>query len=153
MVSKRPPEVRGRRMKRVEYINKDSLINGIYNRQFDKDFDLMLYISQFPARKHGSFMELVDKLRELSEDELERANKQFPMFHSYHEGLSVIDEEIWEADREMTSLYTLHQKLKEEVFTDKDNKKGLCIPMRDTALKAAAEILQVAAMCQKMINS
>lgn len=29
-------------MKREEYISKEKLLNGIYNRQDDKDFDLML---------------------------------------------------------------------------------------------------------------
>lgn len=38
-------------MKREEYISKEKLLNGIYNRQDDKDFDLMLYIAQFPSRK------------------------------------------------------------------------------------------------------
>lgn len=140
-------------MSKAEYINKESLLNGIYNRQDDKDFDLMLYIAQFPVRKHDSFLDLVGRLRELLEDELERANKHFSTFHSYNEGLSVIEEEIWEANTETSNLSDLHLKLKKKVFMDEDNKKGICIPMRDTALKAAAELLQVAAMCQKMIDS
>lgn len=140
-------------MKRAEYISKEKLLNGIYNRQDDENFDLMLYIAQFPVRKHSSFETLVDRLRELSEDELERANKDFPMFHSYHEGLSIIEEEIWEADEEKQNLANLFAVLKKRVFTDKEDKKSDCIAIRNTALKAAAETIQVAAMCQKMIES
>jgi hypothetical protein len=38
-------------MKREEYISKEKLLNGIYNHQDDENFDLMLYIAQFPSRK------------------------------------------------------------------------------------------------------
>ena len=43
---------------------------------------------------HNNFIELIGKVEELANDELERANKEYSLFHSLHEGYAVLQEEI-----------------------------------------------------------
>lgn len=102
---------------------------------------------------HNSFDELVTCVEKIADNELDRANKTFPMFHSPHEGLAVIFEEAWEASEEMENYNVISEKLKEGVFRNKGNINSHCGTMKSIAIKAAAELIQTAAMCQKMINS
>lgn len=95
------------------------------------------------------------KDQELSEDELKRANKEFPMFHSRHEGLGVISEELYEVEEELELIEVHADTLKASIFHDRDS-NHVCeeaSKLKAEAIRSAAELIQVAAMCQKMIDS
>lgn len=104
---------------------------------------------------HKDFIELTEKVEELTRDELKRANKEFPMFHSRHEGWGVISEEIFEVEEEFEHVDLNASTLKVFIFRDFDS-ENLCREasnLKEHAIYAAAELIQVAAMCQKMIDS
>lgn len=104
---------------------------------------------------HKDFIELTERVEELSEDELKRANKEFPMFHSRHEGLGVISEELYEVEEELELIETHADTLKVSIFRDRDS-NYVCkeaSELKTEAIRSAAELIQVAAMCQKMIDS
>ena len=104
---------------------------------------------------HKNFIELTERVEELSKDELKRANKEFPMFHSRHEGLGVISEELYEVEEEVELIETHADTLKVFIFRDRDS-NYVCeeaSKLKAEALRAASELIQVAAMCQKMIDS
>jgi len=96
--------------------------------------------------------ELVKVLTMVSEVELKDANKIFPMFHSTHEGHSILLEEVEEARVEMDAI---------EMYIDdawvliKANQSAESIMKRikAKALLLAAESIQCAAMAQKFIDS
>ncbi len=91
-------------------------------------------------------------IEELVQQELKEANEKHPLFHSPHEAYAVIKEELEELIDEVKS-----------VCATSDNIWGLVkndIPimcelraMKTYAEFAAAEAIQVAAMCQKAIES
>ena len=99
--------------------------------------------------------QLVKAVRPLIEEELTRANKEFPMFASDHEGLAVIAEEIVEARTEVSSLMVAYRELKKLVFGDgADADKEVTVNQMSTmALFGACELIQVAAMCKKFEES
>ena len=104
---------------------------------------------------HEDFIELTKRVEELSKDELKRANKEFPMFHSRHEGLGVISEELYEVEEELELVETHADTLKVFIFNDRDS-DYVCkeaSKLKKEAIRAASELIQVAAMCQKMIDS
>ena len=104
---------------------------------------------------HNNFQELTRRLSEIAEDELKRANKEFPMFHSRHEGWGVISEELYEVECEMEIIDYASNTLKTFIFNDYDY-ESICkeaIKLGNRAIYAASELIQVAAMCQKMIDS
>ena len=45
------------------------------------------------------------EIKKLAEEELERANEKFPLFHSDHEGLGVLEEEMFEVDEPAAEEY------------------------------------------------
>ena len=95
--------------------------------------------------------ELIDKVQELVAFELERANTIHPpKFNSYHEAYAVIREEIEEGQAELQDLSLLSYGLWEHVKTDYDEAiiETLNV-MEYKAVMAAAELIQVAAMCRK----
>lgn len=104
---------------------------------------------------HKDFIELTERVEELSKDELKRANKEFPMFHSRHEGLGVISEELWEVEEDLELIEIHADTLKVFIFNDRDS-NYVCeeaSKLKTEALRAASELIQVAAMCRKMIDS
>jgi hypothetical protein len=88
-------------------------------------------------------MSVVDK-------ELGLANDNNPAFNSTHEGYAVIREELDELTEEIESLHRLEKRLWQFI---KENVPNACSSvvygMEDTAIKAACEAIQVAAMCRK----
>jgi hypothetical protein len=48
--------------------------------------------------------ELIESVNKLVTEELERANKEFPLFSSAHEGYAVILEELHETEDELERL-------------------------------------------------
>ena len=90
----------------------------------------------------------------LAEKELERANKIYPLFHSDHEGESVIREEIEETKACVKAVGQAYKRLWRS--TKDDNEEGAnisALEMRDSATYAAAELIQVIAMCDKFVKS
>lgn len=92
----------------------------------------------------------------LAEKELERANKIHPLFHSDHEGVAVIEEEIMEAKTDIGMLDCLFENLKSNVYIDNTEyikEINLVKSIRNNASLAAAELIQVIAMCDKFEKS
>lgn len=87
----------------------------------------------------------------LISEELERANEENPLFNSRHEGLAVIEEEVWEAGLEFDAVKKYLDKVKLKTFIDDtiDTDRWVIDGLRKYALKAAAELIQTAAMCDK----
>lgn len=93
---------------------------------------------------------LLKSIEPLVVEELARANEQFPQFHSSHEGQAIIEEEVEEAAECMDAVYCLMEQLKQDVFHDRLDEAAENIGLlRRHAKYAAAELIQVAAMCDK----
>lgn len=92
-------------------------------------------------------------LKKLAAQELARANEKYPAFHSLHEGYAVLLEELEEL-REDVQQAALFKECIWQMVRCNDNKRALEFAgrIRDTAIHAAAEALQVAAMAQKLID-
>ena len=96
--------------------------------------------------------EIIEGVEKLAYEELERANVKFGMFHSTHEGHSVIKEEIEETEEEL-------KVVKQMLDSAWINIRGNTVPhrsilaIRNCSIKLAAEAIQVASMAQKFIDS
>ena len=103
---------------------------------------------------HNNFIELVERVEKLANDELKRANKEHPLFHSLHEGYAVLLEEFDEAE---TSY--LHERNEKSIVWEKIKDDLKCDAVEHTRTmkrhfkEAAAEMIQCIAMCQKIIES
>ena len=98
--------------------------------------------------------ELKIEIKKLAEEELERANEKFPLFHSDHEGLGVIEEEMFEVDVEWKCAKNFFDDFSIDVFTDEEIGKIIDIQnIKESAINACAEMIQVIAMCDKFIDS
>lgn len=89
-----------------------------------------------------------NQVRDLVNVELAAANEKFPQFHSPHEGWAVMLEEILEMRDEMDKIDKHHDAM---FFHIMHNSSALeCAKeVREHALRAAYEAIQVAAMAQK----
>lgn len=96
-------------------------------------------------------------IEKLINEELQNANKKFPLFSSWHEAYAVILEEVEEAQEEVAvmseieleSLWSsIRSKMSDEV--DRFMKIGI---IRGHAVRAIEELIQVAAMCDKAAMS
>ena len=93
---------------------------------------------------------IVKELEPLVVSELYRANLKHPPFHSAHEGMAVIEEEVEEAKESMECIEYCIRTLKSDVFHDRFEEAEADVKtMRRHALYVAAELIQVAAMCDK----
>ena len=98
--------------------------------------------------------ELLEDVRGLAIEEMNRANLIHPPFHSRHEGVAVIEEEVRECEAEMTAVKDIHEWVKTWVFVDEITKADKAIErLEDRANQLAAEAIQVAAMCKKWRRS
>lgn len=87
----------------------------------------------------------------LIEEELKMANQEFPLFRSDHEGLGVIEEEMFEVTEEYRALRDTLYDMKRAIFRDEDQeKKQICAShITLIATELACEAIQVAAMGYK----
>lgn len=100
---------------------------------------------------------MIDVIENMVAEELEVANKSFPMFASWHEGYAVIKEEVEEAaenmelitEEGMTYLWS-SIRMKD---VDEDARVANVEGIRKLAVEAIQELIQVAAMCDKSIKS
>lgn len=97
-------------------------------------------------------MSLEAEIERLATVELERANKKFPLFASDHEGYAVILEEFEETEEEMEDAEICLNQTWGCVRTDRAQAEYIR-HIRKSMLKAAAEAIQTAAMCEKFIHS
>lgn len=95
------------------------------------------------------------KLPGLVEEELAAANNTYPLFYSAHEGRSVIQEELEEATDELHKAWFSFCQLWANVKADAENHIlfDRVDNIRTHAINAAAELIQVAAMCDKFKQS
>ena len=93
----------------------------------------------------------------LVKKELLEANKKFPLFHfhSQHEGVAVIKEEIDEVEEVYIDISNLFDVIWDWVKKDKapDMIKDGMSRLKGYAEHLAVEAIQVAAMAQKFIDS
>lgn len=93
---------------------------------------------------------LLKELEPLVVSELNRANLVNPQFHSSHEGVAVIEEEVEEVKESMELMTHLFSVMKNRVFHDDlKGAEDAAERIRRYAKYAAAELIQVAAMCDK----
>lgn len=96
-------------------------------------------------------------IEKLINDELQNANKKFPLFSSWHEAYAVILEEVEEADEQTSVMCTLYldrlwQDIRAKASTEADRFVDIGI-VRGHAVRAIEELIQVAAMCDKAVMS
>ena len=82
--------------------------------------------------------------------ELSEANKNYPLFASRHEGLAVIEEELWETHVAFTKVKSQFDIFRYDVFTDEYEALTEDVQeLKERAINVACEAIQVAAMCDK----
>lgn len=93
-----------------------------------------------------------NQVKELVFVELESANRQFPQFHSQHEGWEVMLEEYKELEDEYQKISSEMEEMISSIRMN-DNCDNECarVILRH-AVFAACESIQVAAMAQKYLN-
>ena len=88
------------------------------------------------------------QVRELVLTELAAANRKHPPFHSVHEGWMVILEEMQETE-EAIRLANLDLEIAWRNIRDDIGAQGQIGSLKERAIHAACEAIQVAAMCEK----
>lgn len=89
----------------------------------------------------------------LVKKELDSANSQFPLFRSPHEGFAVILEEIDECTEDVQALQTImFSNVWSGIKANADVAESV-LRLRSKAKNLATETIQVAAMCDKYIES
>ena len=96
-------------------------------------------------------------VEQLVHKELAAADKKFPQFHSTHEGYAVILEEVEELSLELedienhlTGLWWQIKKDHNEGCNDRNKEAANMI--KKSAVNAACEAIQAAAMCEKFLR-
>lgn len=99
--------------------------------------------------------ELQRDIEYLVSEELIRANKKNPLFHSDHEAYGVIDEEATEMMDEAELIVAGCAGFRTAVHRDYPRGvKGEAIAIiKEAAVRCACEVVQVAAMCDKWVQS
>ena len=97
-------------------------------------------------------VKLVESVKVLVAGELKGANENFPMFRSTHEGYAIIIEEVEEAEIEMTTVKN-NIGYSWDLIKGNQSATSMIKTVRSRAVLLAAEAIQVAAMCQKFIDS
>ena len=92
--------------------------------------------------------ELINTIQFVSANELNRANEIWPQFHSKHEAVGVLDEEIWEMEKEHEQFNKWSKELHLAVYQDFDLEKPLT-QMEYELSAALAEGIQCLAMLKK----
>ena len=93
-----------------------------------------------------------NQVQELVGVELASANKQFPQFHSPHEGWAVMLEECKELEDEYCKISNEMEEMLSSIrMNDNCDKECARVILRH-AVFAACEAIQVAAMAQKYLD-
>ena len=99
--------------------------------------------------------ELQRDIEYLVSEELTRANKKNPLFHSDHEAFGVIEEEVREVIGEVELITANCTEFRDATYKDSafDTKADAILGIKIAAVKCACEAVQVAAMCEKWVMS
>lgn len=92
------------------------------------------------------------KVNELVHEELERSYKKEDVFHSPHEAYAVLLEEIEEASDELDWIEDHIERCWDGVKNNSTVHLE-CSIMHGAAIRGACELIQVAAMCKKWMES
>lgn len=92
-------------------------------------------------------------IRDAIEKELTAAKERFPMFASMHEAIAVIAEERDEAAAEMENVNTHLKMAWAQVKLNNQTALNCIARLKFDAEKLAVEACQVAAMCEKAVQS
>ena len=92
--------------------------------------------------------ELINLMDITAQAELNRANETWPQFHSKHEAIGVIDEEVYEMNAELEQTNKWLKDLRVAVYRDYDLNKPIT-EMEKKLSAALAEGVQVLAMLKK----
>lgn len=98
--------------------------------------------------------EILEKMEAAAEAEYEKILAKWGVFHSAHEGYVVLQEEVEEAQEEMESLRedmkALWGKIREDA---EDEAAEIAAEIYADAIRGAAELMQVGAVCLRFITS
>lgn len=114
---------------------------------FEEDTPLQNHVQAMAYRNGRDII-----IEQMIKEELAQANKVWPQFASTHEGWAVLNEEVQEAAEDMTDVFqqteNLFERIREYHAYDgfKENQVG---GIKESAIKAIKELIQVAAMCDK----
>lgn len=98
--------------------------------------------------------EIIKWVERLVADELERANDEFPLFHSKHEAYGVLLEEFIEAHDEWENFVNVISDTGNCAFKDRDEElKHNRMYARQYAMYCIAELIQCVAMLDKWTQS
>lgn len=92
-----------------------------------------------------------NQVRELVQIELAAANERFPQFHSQHEGWAVIKEEMEETEEELAKMKIYLAGAWGNITSDVQANSDI-ESLKQRAINAACEAIQVAAMCKKFLE-
>lgn len=92
----------------------------------------------------------LSEIQKLVNEELKEANKKYPPFHSDHEAYAVIKEEVEECEEDVRKMEMVLSYFWSNTKRDK-NSDNLIAGIKKIAMHAAAEAIQVAAMCDKAL--
>lgn len=91
-------------------------------------------------------------IHNLIKEELAEANKVHPLFHSPHEAYGVIKEEVEELHEELVACEGLLSDMWHRIREDM-GAEDILRQLKGHAIYAVQESIQVAAMCQKALDS
>lgn len=93
-----------------------------------------------------------NKILALVQEELDEANIVHPLFHSAHEAQNVIREELEETEYELEMCKETLQGMWIMIKRDMDYSKSVN-DLKERSIKLIQEAIQVAAMCDKALES
>ena len=94
--------------------------------------------------------ELIKEVELITKNELKRANENYPLFASNHEGSAVIREEIEEAHDAVDNMDCYYERLWNGVKANGYEREDVR-NLKTYAVLSACECIQVAAMCEKWL--
>lgn len=90
---------------------------------------------------------ILEKMETAAEAEYEKILAKWGVFHSAHEGYAVLQEEMESLREDMKAMWG---KIREDA---EDEAAGIAEEIYNDAMKCAAELMQVGAVCLRFINS
>lgn len=90
---------------------------------------------------------ILEKMETAAEAEYEKILAKWGVFHSAHEGYAVLQEEMESLREDMKAMWG---KIREDA---EDEAAGIAEEIYNDAMRCAAELMQVGAVCLRFINS
>lgn len=94
---------------------------------------------------------LIHQIKTMANEELDRANQHNPLFTDENHAWGVIDEELWEVDQEYKLMQIYSDMVRMSLYQSSPYSATMkyLSETKKHAILAAAELIQVAAMCDK----